>query len=99
MTDPTYPMIKERFSLRGYLKEEIEAIILEHGMPRYRAKQLCGFLFNTTLHAWEQYTSLPQSLLQTLAQKYRFLSLDLQNTFPSHDGSSTKYLLKTHDGK
>jgi 23S rRNA (adenine2503-C2)-methyltransferase len=96
--EPTIPTIKKRISLRGYESDEIAALIEAWGEPRYRAQQVCDFLFSPKYTSYDQCSALPKSLLVKMAGAYAFVSLMKKGEATALDRQTTKYLFATHDG-
>ena len=66
------------------------------GEPAYRLGQAYSALTGSLVRDWEEATSLPQSLRETLNEEAPAAVLDLRRTWRATDGTR-KYLFYTHD--
>jgi 23S rRNA (adenine2503-C2)-methyltransferase len=66
-------------------------------VPRFRAKQIRGWLFQRRAADWPQMTDLPQSLRQKLAEELQLWTTEIVRHTQADDGTE-KLLLKLADG-
>ncbi len=78
---------------------ELEAQLIELGQPKYRAKQIWQNLYINLAGSFDEMTSLPKSLRQTLTERFRFGSLTELISLTSSDKSTTKNLFQLQDGQ
>ncbi len=88
----------ERPSLVGLNYEELEALVIELGQPRFRAQQLVQWIFEKRVLDFDAMTNLSADFRALLAERYRLRSMELALTQGSRD-STQKFLLKLQDGR
>src|SRR4028119_1060670 len=76
---------------------EVEKTLEERGEPGYRLDQAYSALTVSLVRDWEEATSLPKDLRETLNEAAPAAVLDLRNASRATDGTR-KYLFHTHDG-
>ena len=87
----------EIIDLKSMLPEELEAYLVSLGEPKFRAKQVFGWLCKG-VKSFEEMRNLPQTLRNKLAAASYINSLQmLQKQVSSLDGT-TKYLWELRDG-
>jgi 23S rRNA (adenine2503-C2)-methyltransferase len=77
---------------------DLTATLASWGEPAYRARQVWQGLYH---HFWdtpEQFTSLPKSLRERVAEEFRFDVLQPVRTLESSDKQTVKTLFRLHDG-
>jgi len=95
--EPITPIPEKRTSLRGYTSSELSALVENWGERSYRARQISDFLFSPQYSAFDEWKTLPKTLLSKIAASFAFISLTKQNAITSRDHQTTKYLFATHD--
>ncbi len=80
-------------SIMDFTKSELEAQI----QPKFRVKQLFGWLYNRYAESFEQMQNLPKKMQQQLAEEFIINPLQIAAKQQSKDGS-IKYLFKLRDG-
>jgi 23S rRNA (adenine2503-C2)-methyltransferase len=75
----------------------VEAVLEARNEPAYRLGQAYSALTGSLVRDWEEATSLPQSLRETLNEEAPAAVLDLRRTWMASDGTR-KYLFYTQDG-
>src|SRR5215216_7588392 len=75
---------------------DVRAVLEERNEPSYRMHQVYSALTGSLVRDWEEATSLPQSLRETLNEEAPGAVLDLRRTWRASDGTR-KYLFYTHD--
>lgn len=78
--------------------DDVEALILEWGFPRFRAKQLWNWLYDQKVEFFDQMTNLPKDLRQRLATETQLGSLHLVTEQIAQDGTH-KRLYRLPDGQ
>jgi 23S rRNA (adenine2503-C2)-methyltransferase len=76
---------------------DVQNVLEERGEPAYRLKQIYSALTVSLIRDWDEATSLPKSLRESLAAEIPAATLTLERTFEATDGTR-KYLFYTHDG-
>src|SRR4051812_10914490 len=75
---------------------EMEAVLEQHGQPRYHARQIYSWIYAKGVTDFEQMTDLSRSLRADLAQHFRVSTPTLAHRETSTDGT-TKFLLELED--
>ena len=78
---------------------DLISLMVDWGEPAYRAHQIWQGLYQQFWNAPEQFTNIPISLRNHLAETLEFKALTLAATLKSSDGQTVKSLLKLQDGK
>ena len=81
-------------SLLDYTQKELIEII----KPKFRVKQIFGWLYHNYASSYEDMKNIPKSLKEELASKYVVNPVKIINKEISNDGT-IKYLLELQDGK
>jgi 23S rRNA (adenine2503-C2)-methyltransferase len=81
-------------SLLDYTQKELTELI----KPKFRVKQIYGWLYHQYAESFDDMKNIPKSLKEELAQKYVVDPLKIINKEISSDGT-IKYLLELQDGK
>ena len=76
--------------------EELEALCLEMGLSKFRAKQIHNQIFLKFASSFEEMTDLSKKLREELAQKFLITDIEIEQKQISQDGT-IKYLLKLPD--
>ena len=79
--------------------EQLTSFLKEWKEPAYRAKQIWQGLYQHFYDSPEQFTSLPKSLREKLAQDLTFSPLKPRLYLDSSDGQTRKTLFELHDGQ
>lgn len=85
-------------TLYGLIPEEIEALVVPLGLPKYRAAQLLGWIYQKNVLAWEEIRNLPKEALQQLSSAISLTALESVEEKKARAGGSTKILFRTADG-
>ncbi len=83
--------------LRSMTLQELGAVLKELGQPAFRAKQLFSWL-HKGVTSFDQMTNLPQSLRESLEEKYPLLPPQVVRKQESQKDGTIKYLWRLHDG-
>jgi 23S rRNA (adenine2503-C2)-methyltransferase len=88
--------------LVGLLPEEAEAALVEHfsrrGQPRYRARQVLGWLYERLAFGFEEMSDLPRAERDALARAFDFTAPEVAKLSRSTDGTA-KHLWRLGDGE
>ncbi len=79
--------------------DQLTSLLNEWNEPAYRAKQIWQGLYQHFYDSPEQFTSLPKSLREKLAQNLTFSPLKPRLYLDSSDGQTRKTLFELHDGQ
>ncbi|MBI2526930.1 MAG: 23S rRNA (adenine(2503)-C(2))-methyltransferase RlmN [Candidatus Rokubacteria bacterium] len=84
-------------NLLDLLPSEMESLVESLGAPRYRGRQLAGWIFGKGVTDLGAMSDLPGELRQALAARCAIALPDVERITPSQDGSS-KLVLRLADG-
>jgi 23S rRNA (adenine2503-C2)-methyltransferase len=84
-------------NLLDLLPSELEAVVVSLGAPRYRARQLAGWIYKKGVTDWAGMTDLPRDFRQALSERTFIGVPDIERRTPSRDGSE-KFVLRFEDG-
>lgn len=84
--------------LIGMTPEQLRAVALEMGEPKFRAEQLHHWLYVKNVRDLDQMTNLKASFKAKLSEQYDIGCLEIAEKEVSKDGT-TKYLFRLHDGQ
>jgi len=73
-------------------------MINEWGEPQYRARQIWQGLYQHLFESPEQFTTLPKSLREKLAENFTFSNFKIRTYLDSSDGFTRKTLFELPDG-
>ena len=79
--------------------DEITNLLKEWNEPAYRAMQIWQGLYQHFYHSPEQFTNLPKSLREKLAENLSFSPIQPKLYLDSSDGQTRKTLFELHDGQ
>lgn len=91
-------MSNQRENLKEFKPEEIEALIEREGLPKYRAKQLLGWIYKRHASSLTEITEYPKSLRETLSERYFIGNLCLIQRSIGSCGTE-KFLWLLEDGQ
>ena len=77
--------------------EDLEADLLAHSEPKYRAKQVTDWLYKKRAESVETMTNLPQPLRARLSEEFAFEKLEQVRLLGSED-TTRKFLFRLRDG-
>jgi 23S rRNA (adenine2503-C2)-methyltransferase len=80
------------------LPDEIDEALASEGLPAYRSKQILEWLYQKDARSLDKMTSLPKSLRESLAAKYRISDLRRVKVRLSDRDRSKKFLFTLRDG-
>ena len=86
-----------RVNLLDLLPSEIEDLVESLGAPRYRGRQLAGWIFQKGVTDLDAMSDLPRDLRQRLAEQVAVELPEVERATPSQDGSQ-KLVLRLADG-
>ncbi|MDD5226208.1 MAG: 23S rRNA (adenine(2503)-C(2))-methyltransferase RlmN [Candidatus Omnitrophica bacterium] len=85
-------------TLYGATPDEIEALVIAQGLPKYRAAQLLDWIYQKNVLAWDEIRNLPKDATQKLSGVVGLTALESAEEKKTVDGGPTKFLFKTADG-
>lgn len=86
-----------KLDLRSFNQDEVLSLTRELGLPDFRAKQLfCGIQGGA--ESFDELTSLPKALRETLSEKYFISSVKAIKRLESKIDGTVKYLYELYDG-
>ncbi|HET7767957.1 MAG TPA: 23S rRNA (adenine(2503)-C(2))-methyltransferase RlmN, partial [Chloroflexota bacterium] len=78
---------------------ELRSVVTELGQPPFRADQIAGWVYRSTISSFEEMTNVPKPLRAALAERFRFLALEQKAALLSTDGETRKLALQLPDGE
>ena len=84
--------------LRNLNQQEIEALCLEMGWPRFRSKQIFSWVHEKGVSDIAHMTNLSREQRQLLAERYEIAPLTLLDTWQGDGGKTIKFLWQLVDG-
>jgi 23S rRNA (adenine2503-C2)-methyltransferase len=88
-------ILKDVFGMR---LEELQQILAEFRLPKFRAKQVAEWLYVRGASSFEDMTNLPKNAREELASSLMIGRPRLKTRLDSADGHTTKFLLEFADG-
>ena len=88
----------DRLDARGLDRTGLDGLVVELGLPPFRAAQLFRWIHRRGATSFEEMTDLPVGLREALARRFFLRPLALDLVQESSDGT-LKYRLKTWDGR
>lgn len=89
--------IPEKIDIKSLDLNEIEMIIKDLGQPKYRAKQIFGWIQQKKIQNFAQMTNLPKSFIDDLSQTYYIPQLNIKKRLVSTQDNTIKYLYELED--
>ncbi len=86
------------FDLKSMNLSEIEAIISQLGLPKFRAKQIFDWLLKG-VNSFEEMKNIPSSLINELKKDYYISHCNIEKKFCSELDETVKYLFSLYDGE
>jgi 23S rRNA (adenine2503-C2)-methyltransferase len=87
-----------RPGLSGVGGEALEAWLREHGEPAYRARQLQAAVWDGTIRAATEVTTLPRALATSVDEAFRWSTVDDAEIVQADGGETEKALHRLGDG-
>lgn len=86
------------WNIWGKTLPEIEEWTVQHGFPRYRAKQVSDYMYHRGIYSFSEMKQLPQAMRAVLQQEASLEKPKVISRLVSNDKSTVKLLLKLQDG-
>jgi 23S rRNA (adenine2503-C2)-methyltransferase len=83
--------------IRQFNRSELEVLLTELGQPRFRAKQICNWLWQRSVTTFDAMTDLSKDLRKLLNEKFEIKPIQLDKSQISSDGT-IKMRFRLHDG-
>ena len=83
--------------IKTYSIEQIEKLVQDSGLPKFRAGQLLDWIYSKGARSYEEMTNLPTAMRLQFAETFPLFSPMMKARQESVDGSR-KYLLEFYDG-
>lgn len=90
-------MDKNRENIKNLTFNQINSIVEDLAQPLYRANQIINAVYKDRVQSFEEITTLPKELRQSLDEKFTFGTFESVKRQVSSDGS-VKFLFKLPDG-
>ena len=84
--------------IKSLYPEELRGLIIEKGLPAFRAKQIYEWIHARRASSYEEMTSLPAKLRAELAAEYPLVTAKLVDRQISSIDGTQKYLFEMPDG-
>ena len=84
--------------IKSLYPEELRSLILEKGLPAFRAKQIYEWIHARQASGYEEMTNLPAKLRAELAEEYPLVTAKLIDRQISSIDGTQKYLFEMPDG-
>ncbi len=85
--------------LKSMTESELEELLAGLGQPRFRAKQLFGWLHQKQALSFEEMTNLPAALRRQLSESCSLTALTVERKLVSSLDGTVKYLYRLSDGE
>ena len=85
-------------SLRDLEEKEVEAWVLEHHFPRYRAEQIFRWVQEKDVTDFSEMENLPKDLRQALREEFSLALPELYRRYTSKLDETEKFLFTLADG-
>jgi 23S rRNA (adenine2503-C2)-methyltransferase len=90
--------MEERKNLFGLKRDEIEPLVLEIGLPAYRAGQVYRWMYGHGIQRFGDMANLPRTLRNELEERFVIGRPNVASIESSRDGT-VKYVFSLEDGK
>lgn len=84
-------------AIKTYSLEQLEDLVAEYGLPRFRAKQLYQWLHTHHVKSYDDMTNLPKDMRTKLSEDYPLSTIRIIERQVSADGTR-KYVVELDDG-
>ena len=89
--------LPEIAGIKAYDTQGLEQLAAEIGLPKFRVKQLIGWIYGKHVSSYDQMTNLSKDLRAQLAEQYPLYVAKIAAMEESHDGTR-KYVIEYNDG-
>ena len=91
--------MQNKTNLYNLTRDEMETFVVTLGQPRFRAKQLWGWLYRQFVTSFDEMRNLPKAFRSTLAEQATLGTLQQVAEIRSSDGQTKKWLLELPDNE
>lgn len=92
-------MEQAKIELKGLFPEELEQVVQEMGLAKYRTRQLIDWLYNKGATQFDVMTNLSKDVRQNLDAKYSILNLNVVGVVKTPSEDTVKFLFSLPDGR
>jgi len=92
-------MEQSKIELKGLFPEELEQVVQEMGLAKYRTRQLIDWLYNKGATQFDAMTNLSKDVRQNLDAKYSILNLNVVGEVKTPSEDTVKFLFALPDGR
>ncbi len=86
----------EKIHLTGLSETELADFVVNHGEPKFRARQIFKNVHARRARSFDEMTDLPKVFREKLAESAALSTLRVESRYVSEDGTR-RFLMKTHD--
>lgn len=88
-----------KIDIRSLRLEELQAMFLEHGLPKFRAAQVYKWLQQRGVASFDEMTDLSKDLRASLAESFEIRNTEIAIRRVSKIDGTIKYLFRLNDGE
>lgn len=89
----------EKIDIKSFTFDELQCIILDMGIAKFRAKQIFDWLHIKKVLSFDEMLNLPVELRENLSKNFYIINLKVKNKLVSQIDGTIKFLFETFDGK
>ena len=82
----------KKIDIKSMTIEEVEAVVVEFGEPKFRGKQVFDWLHNKLVTSFEDMTNISKSMREKLSENYKISNLEMVDRKISKKDDTIKYL-------
>jgi 23S rRNA (adenine2503-C2)-methyltransferase len=90
--------LSERIEVKGLLPSELEAVMVENGLERFRGRQVAQWMYGRGTTDFGDMTNLSVPTREKLSERMNILDLEQVTAEEASDGSAMKFLFQMPDG-
>ena len=90
--------MSERIEVKGLLPSELEAVMVENGLERFRGRQVAQWMYGRGTTDFGDMTNLSVPTREKLSERMNILDLERVTAEEASDGSALKVLVQMRDG-
>ncbi|MBW4436314.1 MAG: 23S rRNA (adenine(2503)-C(2))-methyltransferase RlmN [Pleurocapsa minor GSE-CHR-MK-17-07R] len=91
-------VLPQKADIYGLTLQDLTGLLAGWGQPKFRAKQVWDWLYDSRVDSFDKMTNLPRALREQLDGAYRLGALEVDAEQHSVDGT-VKRLFRLHDGQ
>ena len=85
--------------IRSLTFEELQTMIVSHGLPKFRAAQIYSWLHEKGVRSFSEMQNIPKSLRETLEQECKLYNCSIDTKLCSESDGTVKYLYELEPGE